>query len=408
MSISIKDKLRELDRLTAGTAAVPRPVRAVDLESLLGGSEENGCFVVERRYALDQLHGSIRLASLRELSRAALVIAGKDERLRELDLQRALFVDTETTGLAGGTGTLAFLVGTGYFEENEFVVRQYFLRQPHEEPAMISALQTHAALCQGLVTFNGKSFDIPLLLARTVLNRAPIAFDRLPHFDVLHAARRIWKDHLGDCSLLNLESQILGIRRTGDVPSSLIPQIYFDFVRTGEADHLPEIFAHNRQDIVTTAALLSCIGWLVQSPYKYNASRYELRKVGKLYRDAGLLEDSARLFEELVSQSDGQRQLEDHLALGFCYKSQSRYDEACRIWQTVIEEFPFHPVPFIEYAKHLEHRQRDFQRAHDIVLRALRSVTTMAELDNNGSVEFYRNDLRRRELRLRWKRENQA
>ncbi|MDZ7267232.1 MAG: ribonuclease H-like domain-containing protein [candidate division KSB1 bacterium] len=400
MTMSLKDKLRELERVPRPDKTPPAPP-APPLEQLLGGSEQEGCFVVERRYPLHQPHGVITLARLRELPGAVLGIAAKDDSVMHLTPDRALFLDTETTGLAGGSGTLAFLVGVGYFEQEDFVVRQYFLRQPHEERAMLAALQRHLAERHGLVTFNGKSFDIPLLLTRTVLHRLPIDLDGQPHFDVLHAARRLWKARLQDCSLGNLETQILGAPRRADVPGALIPQIYFDFVRTGRAGQLPEVLAHNRRDLLTTAALVGCIGRLVQSPFQFAASRQELQQVGRLYREAGELETSIKLFEELIQQQP--HRLEDHLALGLCYKSQRRYDDANRVWQRLIEDFPFHPLPFIEFAKHLEHRRRDYRSAHAVVQRALRALAQIEELHRQHHLLAYKADLARREARLRRK-----
>lgn len=400
MTMSIKDKLRELERVRPpARTSVPPPV--APLEQLLGGGEQEGCFVVEQRYAVHEPYGAITLARLRELPGAVLGIAAKDDSVNALAPDEALFIDTETTGLAGGSGTLAFLVGVGYFEQDHFVVRQYFLRQPHEERAMLAALQRHLAERRGLVTFNGKSFDIPLLLTRTVLHRLRFDFASRPHVDVLHAARRLWKARLQDCSLGNLEAQILGVQRREDVPGALIPQIYFDFLRTGKADQLREVLAHNRQDIVTTAALLGCIGRLVQSPFQYAASRQELQQVGRLYREAGELETSIRLFEELVQHQ--QHGLDDHLALGFCYKSQRRFEDANRVWQRLIEGFPFHPLPFIEFAKHLEHRRRDYRYAHEVVQRALQALAHMEELHRPHNLLAYKADLTRREARLRQK-----
>ncbi|MGH7600904.1 MAG: ribonuclease H-like domain-containing protein, partial [bacterium] len=289
--MTLKEKLRELERVQP-KITTPRPKhKSVTLDGLLDGMEQDGCFVVERRFAVHHAHGNVLLSGMQKISRAALAIAGKDESLAALDLSRALFLDTETTGLAGGTGTVAFLLGIGRFEGEEFVVRQYFLRQPYEEAAMLKRLQTDINDSTGLVTFNGKTFDIPLLRTRAVLHRLNVGFERLPHFDVLHAARRLWKDQINSCSLNGLESSILRLRRSQDIPGALIPQIYFDFLRHGEAAQLPEVFAHNRQDIVSMAALLVRITQLVQHPLQSPngalISPQELRRVAGLYRQLG-------------------------------------------------------------------------------------------------------------------------
>ena len=401
--MNLKDKLRELDRVARRVDAAAPQTPETDLDHLLNGFEQDGCYLVETQYPMADSHGSVQLKRLWEIPAAALSIAGKNENLLRLDLKKALFVDTETTGLSGGSGTLAFLVGVGFFEEEQFVVRQYFLRQPHEEAAMLAALHEQVSKCSGLVTFNGKSYDIPLIQTRSILNRKTIDFDSRPHFDVLHAARRIWKDSFQDCSLTNLEYKVLGLSRTEDVPGQLIPYLYFDFVRTGNTDLLKEVFAHNRQDIVTTAALLIYLCELIQSPFKRNATTQELRKVGKLYREVGELSASADLFKKLIEKNRASNSLDDHLALGFCYKSQRLHDEAAKVWESTIDQFAFHPMPYIELAKHCEHRLRDYARAHELVQRALRSLDMLEELYNRQDLVSFKNDLTHREARLQHK-----
>lgn len=415
--MTLKEKLRELERVRpkiaapAKSLATEMPRENPPLEDLLGGAEQKGCFIVERRFPFHNLHGNVRLNCLQQISTAALAIAGKDERLAALDLSRALFLDTETTGLAGGTGTTAFLVGIGRFEEDEFVVRQYFLRQPHEEAAMLKQLQALVASGSGLVTFNGKSFDIPLLRTRAVLNRLPIDFERLLHFDVLHAARRLWKDQFGDCSLGGLEGHVLRWRRQQDIPGALIPQIYFDFLRQGEASQLPEVFAHNRQDILSMAALLLRIAQLVQHPFEKDDGALitppELRRVAILYRQLGDFAASAALFEQLLEKTSSTKpRFEDHLALGLCYKSQRRYADAKRLWQVIVERWPFHPLPYIELAKHFEHREGAVMAALEWVERALRSLKLSEELGRRSEWAVFKKDLLHRQTRLQRKLES--
>jgi len=405
--MTLKEKLRELERVQP-KVAMPEPKRqSAALDDLLGGVEQNGCFVVERRFPLHNSHGNVRLKNIKEIAATALAIAGKDATLTKLDLSRTLFLDTETTGLAGGTGTTAFLVGVGQFADEAFVVRQYFLRGPHEEAAMLKQLQILVGQSHGLVTFNGKSFDIPLLRTRAVLNRLPVDFARLLHLDVLHAARRLWKEQFGDCSLGGLESRVLQLRRSHDIPGALIPQIYFDFLRDGETAQLPEVFSHNRQDIVSMAALLVRIAQLVQHPLRRDndapITAHELRRVALLYRQLGDFAASATLFEQLLNEAHAPSGLENHLALGLCYKSQRRYDEANRVWQKMIAQISFHPVPYIELAKHHEHREGAMAAALEWVERALRNLQLQEELGRKSDWAAYKNDLLRRQVRLRRK-----
>lgn len=402
--MTLKEKLRELDRVQPKLATPETKRPDTELEDLLGGNEHNGCFVVERRFPLHNVHGNVRLKHIQETAATALAIAGKDASLTRLDLSRTLFLDTETTGLAGGTGTTAFLVGVGQFDETAFVVRQFFLRGPQEETAMLTQLQSLVAQNHGLVTFNGKSFDIPLLRTRAVLNRLPVDFERLLHLDVLHAARRLWKEQFGDCSLGGLESRVLQLRRNHDIPGALIPQIYFDFLRHGETVQLPEVFSHNRQDIVSMAALLVRIGQLVQQPLRQDndapITPHELRRVALLYRQLGDFAASATLFEQLLTEKESPAGLEDHLALALCYKSQRRHEEANRIWYQIIAQMAFHPLPYIELAKHHEHRERAAAVALEWVERALRNLQLQEELGRRNEWAAYKKDLLHRRKRL--------
>jgi hypothetical protein len=249
-----------------------------------------------------------------------------------------------------------------------------------------------------------------------VLNRLPVDFERLLHFDVLHAARRLWKDQNESCALGGLEERILQLRRNQDVPGYLIPQIYFDFLRSGETSQLPEVFAHNRQDIVSMAALLVRIARVVQHPLRRGnrtpdvesndgapISPNELRRVAILYRQLGDFEAGAGLFELLLSQSNDSPRLDDHLALALCYKSQRRYAEANRIWRDIIARLPFHPLPYIELAKHFEHREAAPEQALQWVERALRNLLLREELGRSDGWLPYKEDLLHREIRLRRK-----
>ena len=191
-----------------------------------------------------------------------------------------MFLDTETTGLAGGAGTAAFLIGVGWVEGERFHVRQYFMRDYHEEAALLHGLADELARFESLVTFNGKMFDVPLLDARFRLNRARFPLGDAPHLDLLHPARRLWKARLESCRLQSLEAALMGLRRHGDIPGEEIPQIYFDFVRRRDARKLARVFDHNRQDIVSLAALavLAC-QWVEEGCAEDARDVYSLARV---------------------------------------------------------------------------------------------------------------------------------
>ena len=171
---------------------------------------------------------------------------------------RLLYLDTETTGLAGGTGTYVFLVGAGFFDGDTFEVRQYFMRDLDEEPALLAAVGGLLGQFDGVVTYNGGGFDLPLLETRFVLARRRFPADVF-HLDLLGSARRLWSTRLADCRLGTLERHVLGFTREDDLPGALIPSAYFDYLRRKQPGALPRIFEHNRHDILSLAALT---GWV--------------------------------------------------------------------------------------------------------------------------------------------------
>ena len=190
-----------------------------------------------------------------EIEQARLLIDQSDD----LPVDARVYVDTETTGLAGGTGTYAFLIGLGWFEPSGFRVRQYFMRHPGEELALLGYVADHLNHFDGLTTFNGRTFDMPLIETRLRMHR----MDYAPpgdHLDLLHPARAIWKYRLESCSLGTLEHHILGVARESDAPGWLIPSIYFSYLRERRVNDLGPVIEHNRFDIVSLARLTGIVG----------------------------------------------------------------------------------------------------------------------------------------------------
>jgi len=278
---SLRDPRRASDpdeETPVGSAAAMRRSAAGPLRDLVPGTliENAGgvCYVSTRAYPLEEARGPAPLGSLLGLAPAVFRRYYPAFRLdTATDYQRAAFLDTETTGLGGGAGVYAFMVGVGVFEpwpdpalgaSTHFVVRQFFMRSPAEERAVLIALARLLDAYELTVTFNGRSFDLPLLRARYAQNRrfaplrsgaALLAEDR-PHLDLLHPARRLWRKRLQSCRLINLETMILGLQRSeDDVPGYLIPALYTDYVRTGNAAEMRRVFYHNGEDIVSMVAL---------------------------------------------------------------------------------------------------------------------------------------------------------
>jgi len=203
-------------------------------------------------------HGRDALAACLDVTPRELALLALDatlESVPDISPSRLLFFDLETTGLAGGTGTLAFLVGLGFFVDGAFKVEQLFLRQPGEEGPILRYVAERMAAATCLVSFNGKSFDWPLLRSRAVLNRVRLP-EGLPHVDLLHCARRVFKFRMQQMRLGELEREVLGLAREGDIDGAEIPAGYFAYLRRGDGSMLPRIFEHNAHDLAALAAVL--------------------------------------------------------------------------------------------------------------------------------------------------------
>ena len=172
------------------------------------------------------------------------------------DIRRCLFLDTETTGLSHGAGTVAFLVGVGHVDGPELVIEQYLMREYADEPELIDRLSARMADYDSVCTFNGRTFDMPLLQTRFTMCRMRDRWREMENLDLVTPARRAWKLRLGSCRLANLEAEILGVPREGDLPGSEVPARYFEFMKTGDEALLADIIDHNRQDIATLSTLL--------------------------------------------------------------------------------------------------------------------------------------------------------
>jgi uncharacterized protein YprB with RNaseH-like and TPR domain len=281
-------------------------------------------------------------------------------------------VDVETTGLAGGTGTLAFLVGVARLDGGALDVAQLLLGAPREEPALLDAL---LGLIDGgtlLVTFNGRSFDAPLLRTRCVLaRRAPRGLAALPHLDVLPVARRLWRARAPDCRLVTLEERVLGRRRTEDVPGAMAPLAYGTFLRTGDAASLWPIVAHNREDLVGTAALLLAALRLLEDPLTWAEDAWELRAAAahRLRHQGGAA--AAPLLERalaLATEPDARRSVLRDLAQ--LQRRAGDRDGAEATWRAYRDQFPNENRGFTEVAKILEHRRRDPRGALAVMMAA--------------------------------------
>jgi hypothetical protein len=369
------DDLRRVIRRIEGRR--PPRVAPEAAERVLGGdvveTEAGAILVVRREYPLTHRHGRRALASaIRTPAELVRLLARCDGMTP--DPRRFVFLDTETTGLAGGTGTYAFLVGTGYVEEDRFVVAQYFMRDLDEEPALLAALAPILERASAIVSFNGRGFDLPLLETRFVLGRRRWPAT-LTHVDLLCPARRVWGRAFEDCRLTTLERSVLGVVRDDDVPGALIPSFYFTFLRSRRAGPLARIFAHNRDDVLSLAALLA---WFAEADGATGCAPHELAGLGALW-DGVDVERSLALYGAALDRGlDGPLAERVRWRLAWWEKRRARWEHACALWELAARGDAFDHRPWEELAKFHEHRRRDAGTARLIVTRALERAAAAA------------------------------
>ncbi len=364
---TLSDKLKSLGvKVGARDLPLPKPRHAHAIENVVEGRVHatafGDAFVVETTYPPEYRHGNAALqitASLQTIADWA-----REERIAACAPNGFVFLDTETTGLAGGTGTFAFLVGIGRYDGASFRLTQFFMRDPIEEPALLAALTELLQPLDALVTFNGKAFDVPLLNARYITNRSDSPFTRVPHLDLLPLARRLWRDRLESRALKSLETHILGAERTDeDIPGFLIPQMYFDYLQTGDARPLQRVLYHNAMDVVAMAALLSHVAQLLANPIEFAAEHgLDLVSIGKLFEDLGRLDDAARIYArglELDLPEESFRQTARRLAL--VHRRRGEMPTAIELWRSAAGNRQIYA--HVELAKYYEHKARDYAEA---------------------------------------------
>ena len=355
----------------------------INLSKILPGEEiENDhgrFFLVSDVIRGSSRHGNRNIRDTYDLDMPAAAMLANDPGIAALNASDGLFLDTETTGLAGGTGTMAFLIGLGWFEDGQFHVRQILARDFGEEKAALAHLIEIASHKKFLVTFNGKAFDVNLLATRFILNRLRSDLASLPHLDLLHPSRRILAHRLENSRLATLEAEVLGVEREGDIPGWEIPQRYFDWLRHRDGRLLASIFEHNRLDVISMASLTAHLTEIltaqeliqnVQAADYLAGARLLLKrrnscgveKILNMFNDPGCKEISA------VSKKD----------LSLLYKHTGRLPQAVQIWQELITVPPVDYAIISEMAKWLEHHVRDYQQAKDLVEKALNQTHALS------------------------------
>ena len=294
-----------------------------------------------------------------------LIQGGEMPAYRREDI---LFLDTETTGLSHGAGTVAFLVGMGFFTDAGFTVRQYLMRDYDEEIFLLQHAAEEIRNKKMLCTFNGATFDLPLLEARFILHRMRSALPVRPHLDLLPASRRVWKLRLKKCNLTSLEAAVLGAERVDDLPGALVPERYFRFLESGDFSVLEDVLEHNGQDIVSLAHILDRLIRLHDRPLEEARDAEDLYSLGRIYEKRGKAEDARMCYRA------ADRGTVSALALGKfaeCYRRSCEWEVAEGVYLQMIRDRQGGVYPLVAMAKIREHKKRDIPAAIEYTQQAI-------------------------------------
>lgn len=429
----LRDIVRREGSVAPAAPVLPAPVRELTYEEefdtpILSGSlaermggatldDGGACVVIERRYAAGSSHGRQTIDRCRPDATRPIDLF--DARVAAVpDWSRhVVYFDIETTGLSGGAGTVAFLVGCGWFDaDGDFTVRQFFLAGPSGEKPMLQALASVFDEASLIVTFNGRTFDVPFMETRWAFHRTVAPTDDLLHFDMLPPARRLWgrrdlaRPDAEGCSLSALERRILGFHRHNDVPGFEIPARYFQFLRTGDTELVEGVLEHNRHDLVSLAAVMSHALWMVhEGPHACREPAEQLA-VGQVYERAGMLERAVEAYDIAVTLGDADVRRPALARLALMHRRAGRYDDAAEAWQRILALVPrsrrsLTPIErqaMEALAIHHEHRVRDLGRARGYAeaLGAAATGRTRLETDRRMQRLTRKIEARGREGRL--------
>ncbi len=388
-NLTTKEKLQRLIKLTEKKPGPHSPRPAPEIPPAPAESFQ----VFENSYGLQVRYGRTVLGRGLEIKGEVLSFLGRSADFEPLDLASALIIDLETTGLAGGTGTVPFLVGMGFYRDGLFRVVQYFLHDLAEEGAMMKELDRFFQEMdfRSIITYNGRAFDLPILETRFILHRQRLRLAGLPHLDFLFAARGLWKHKHGNCRLFHLAREVVQADRSEDIPSAEIPLRYFEYIRSGDFSLIEPILYHNQEDIlsllglVITGATLSAEGRQDEFISEM-ADAMDLYGLGNMLARAGQREQSARLFQRaLEGRLTEEVALRAKKMLSYHYKKEGKWEEAVAIWQDMTSQNQI--SSYRELAIHYEHREKNYEEAIRIVEEGL---ALSRELDSGPHQDFSR------------------
>jgi len=365
--LSVKDKLERLISLTREEK--PQKPKTPPFEPL----KREPLQFFENPYPLDVRYGRVTLSSGLEIKGNILTCLSKESAFENLDLSTALFIDLETTGLSGGTGVVAFLVGLGFYRDDKFYVAQFFLGELAEEEKMIQELGQFFSQMnfQSVVTFNGKGFDMPLLETRFILHKQPFILSELPHLDFLFPARSLWRHKHESCRLFHLAREVVEAERSEDIPSAEIPWRYFEYLNTGNFELIEPILYHNQEDILSLLGVI-IVGSFIFSDEKEEklTDAMDLFGAGRVMENIGEAEKSVHFFRRALEGG-----LSDELSLtakkkiSYYFKKNQEWKSAVLLWKEMTSsdtQSKDHLLSFRELAMYLEHKEKKYEEARKI------------------------------------------
>ena len=330
-----------------------------------------------------------------DVCRETVMLMQGEDMPEDFDIRRVLFLDTETTGFMGA-GTVAFLIGVGWLTDEGFTVRQYLMRDYPEEKYQLERLVDDLTRFDVICTFNGRSFDVPLLKDRFLMNRMRTACLDKPHIDLLHIARRVWKLRLKKCNLGRLEEAVLGICRVGDIPGAEVPERFFSYLKTGQFCLLNEVIEHNAQDIASLCVLLAHMAHMYDHPEEARHGE-DVFSMGVALERMKHPEEARRCYRLALH---GSMRTQGQLRLAVSYRRTGDRAQAKEIWQAMVIRHEGGVTPYIELAKHYEHIEKDIPSALEMTRRALMLLAEPTLLDSDA-VQETRNAVQYRYDRLK-------
>jgi hypothetical protein len=387
----------DIDELCAALTAVPAQTPA------------GRCLQVNRRYDADRWYGDIQIGNCERTDVSPVEVLCAPGAQASGPSGPPVFLDIETTGLSGGAGTVAFLVGCGYFDLGAFQIHQFLLPSFAAERALLAAVAASVEPAGCIVTYNGKTFDLPLMETRWLFHRMRMPLADKPHVDMLHPARRLWRHRGGagiepeGCNLAVLERDLFGVRRIGDVPGFEIPSRYFRFLRSGNPAPLEAVLEHNRHDLVSLAVVTARDAEIARIGSAACRDGRERVALGRLFERAGKVDGAERCYRDATRDRNARVSADAWCRLALHLRRARRYADAADAWRHVLETLGTSRIPGTSgtsgilatlareaLAIHMEHRSGNLDGARALALEALLDLEEADEAPGRRDALRYR------------------